>query len=61
MGVIRGTTAVAAEAVGLGQEIGTLERGKKADILIVDGDPLVDISALERVDTVLKDGEVVVS
>ena len=33
-----------------------MEQGKKADIILVDGDPLSDITALQRVDTVIKDG-----
>jgi imidazolonepropionase-like amidohydrolase len=35
-------TAVAADACGLGDEIGTVEQGKIADLLVVDGDPLAD-------------------
>ena len=45
------------EAVGLGSVTGSLETGKKADVIIVDGDPLSDISSLQRVDTVFKDGQ----
>lgn len=61
MEVIRSATGLAAEAIGCQLDVGTIEPGKKADILIVDGDPLSDITALKRVDKVLKDGEVVVS
>lgn len=57
--VITSATALAAEAIGLGRETGSLEPGKKADILLVDGDPTTDITALQRVDTVMKDGAVV--
>jgi imidazolonepropionase-like amidohydrolase len=42
MEAIVAATAVAAEACGLGDEIGTVERGKLADLLVVDGDPVAD-------------------
>ncbi len=41
-------------------EIGTLEAGKLADIVIIDGDPLADISALANVRVVIQAGRVVV-
>ncbi|MGI8598347.1 MAG: amidohydrolase family protein [Chitinophagaceae bacterium] len=40
------------------QDRGVLERGKLADIIAVDGDPLLDITLLERVSFVMKDGKV---
>lgn len=40
-------TKTGAEIMGRSDEIGTLEKGKLADVLIVDGDPLVDIAVLE--------------
>lgn len=43
----------------LADEIGTLEAGKCADIISVDGDPLEDISALSRVRMVMRGGCVV--
>ena len=57
--VITSATSLAAEAIGLGKETGSLEPGKKADVILVDGDPLADITALQRVDTVIKHGRVV--
>ena len=57
MQVITSATSLAAEAVGLGNVTGSLETGKKADVIIVEGDPLSDISSLQRVDTVFKDGQ----
>lgn len=48
-------------AMGYGGELGTLEAGKLADLILVDGDPLADISVLsgpERVAFVMKDGQV---
>jgi len=59
MQVIISATSLAAEAVGLGGVTGTLETGKKADVIIVEGDPLADISSLQRVNTVFKDGQLV--
>ena len=54
--VIASATILGAEAIGLGGETESLEAGKKADIILVDGDPTTDITALQRVDTVMKDG-----
>jgi len=48
----------AAELLGLAAEIGTLEKGKQADIVAVPGDPLADIRVTERVVCVMKGGEV---
>ena len=53
--IISGTGA-AAECIGLGDTVGTLEVGKKADILIVDGDPISNIWDLLNVNTVFLDG-----
>ena len=53
-------TRNAAIALGLGDETGTLEAGKLADIIIVDGDPLTDIHAVLDVEVVIKQGQVVV-
>jgi imidazolonepropionase-like amidohydrolase len=44
--VLRWATQNGAKLMGLGEETGTIEAGKLADLLIVDGDPLVDISCL---------------
>ena len=53
-------TRNAAIAVGLGDTVGTLEAGKIADIVIVDGDPLDDIFAVLDVAMVIKSGEVLI-
>jgi imidazolonepropionase-like amidohydrolase len=52
-------TAVDAEAMGLQADIGSLEKGKYADIVAVSGDPLKDISEMQRVKFVMKGGKVV--
>ncbi len=48
-----------ASVCGLEHEIGTLETGKRADIVVVEGNPLEDIEALSRVHAVIKGGEIV--
>jgi imidazolonepropionase-like amidohydrolase len=58
MQAIRSATVVAAELLGLQDEVGTLEPGKRADIVAVPADPLKDITVLEKVDFVMKDGVV---
>src|SRR5215213_3156079 len=49
-------TAAAAELLGIGEELGTLEPGKKADLVAVTGNPLQDIDALRGVRLVLRGG-----
>jgi imidazolonepropionase-like amidohydrolase len=46
--VLRWATRNGAELMGLGESAGTIEVGKLADLVIVQGDPLVDISCLGR-------------
>jgi imidazolonepropionase-like amidohydrolase len=54
------TTSSAAELMGLGDDLGTLEPGKRADLVLLEGDPL-DVGTLrERVRQVWKDGVLVV-
>jgi imidazolonepropionase-like amidohydrolase len=45
-----------AEACRVDREVGTLEPGKRADLIAIDGDPLKDIAAMDRVSLVMKDG-----
>jgi imidazolonepropionase-like amidohydrolase len=53
---LRFGTFAAAELLGLGDEVGALEPGKRADLLAVAGDPTLDIKALREVRLVLRDG-----
>lgn len=55
---IRAATVIAAIHLELGDEIGTIEVGKAADIIAVMGDPLKDVTELEDVDFVMKGGVV---
>ena len=60
MEVIVAATGRAAQAVGMEGTVGILQPGLHADLIYVDGDPLVDLDALSRVETVVLGGEVVV-
>lgn len=53
------STKTSAECLGMEDEIGTLEVGKAADVVIVDGDPTTDITALHNVNTIVAGGNVV--
>ena len=57
--VIRAITTNAAEMLGWQDRVGSIEPGKFADLVAVAGDPIADISELERVRFVMKDGQVV--
>ena len=59
LAAIRSATAVAAEMLGRASDLGTIEPGKLADVIAVAGDPLAEVSELERVRFVMKDGVVV--
>jgi imidazolonepropionase-like amidohydrolase len=59
MQAIQSATTVAAELLQAESDLGAIEPGKYADIVAVDGDPLADISELERVKFVMKGGQVV--
>ena len=56
--VISAATKTNAEILGQFDELGTIEPGKLADIIIVDGNPLRNIEVLDYVDIVIKDGGV---
>lgn len=57
--VIRAITINAAEMLGWQDRVGAVEPGKFADLVAVSGDPIADITELERVRFVMKDGQVV--
>ena len=53
---LRSATLWSAEAVGVGKDLGSIEVGKLADLLILEGDPLKNIKDLLNVNTVIKNG-----
>lgn len=55
---IESATVIASEHIRMDDVIGTLEAGKHADLIALDGDPLADVSELLDVDFVMKDGVV---
>jgi imidazolonepropionase-like amidohydrolase len=56
---IRTATTSAADLLGLAGRIGAVEKGAYADVVAVSGDPLQDVSVLNRIDFVMKGGAVV--
>src|SRR5690606_9490724 len=58
--VLLAATRNAAQVLLGKSDLGTIERGQLADIIIVDGDPLNDLMDLLEVEVVVKDGDVVV-
>ena len=56
MRAIAAATRVNAQIIGKGRELGSIEPGKIADLIVVNGNPLFDITALSHVDLVVKDG-----
>lgn len=61
MQAIQAATGLAAECLGVEHDLGLLEKGKRADLVVVDGDPLADIRILQdpaRIRLVVKDGKV---
>jgi imidazolonepropionase-like amidohydrolase len=57
--IIRAVTTSAAEMLGWQDRVGAVEPGKFADLVAVAGDPISDITELERVRFVMKDGQVI--
>src|SRR6202163_2376336 len=55
---IRSATSVGADNIGWGDRVGSIEKGKYADIIGVSGDPSKDVTELERVQFVMKGGQV---
>ena len=58
MDAITSATSLNAEALGMGDKIGVVTVGMEADLIAVEGDPLEDITALQRVQFVMKGGRV---
>jgi len=58
MQAIQAATSNAADLLGHSNEIGSIKPGKYADIVAVNGDPLEDVSVLENVQFVMKDGKI---
>ena len=58
MEAIQSATSVAAKFLGIEDRLGTIEAGKLADIIAVEGDPLTDIGAMSEVRFVMKEGMV---
>jgi imidazolonepropionase-like amidohydrolase len=56
---LKSATGNDAELLGISQEVGTLEKGKLADVIAVPGDPTADITATERVSFVMKEGKII--
>jgi imidazolonepropionase-like amidohydrolase len=61
MDAILAATRNAAECIGVQNTVGTVERGKLADIIGVQGNPLEDITVLKKVDFVMKEGRIYVN
>ncbi len=58
MAAIRSATSVPAKFLGIDDRVGSIAVGKQADLVAVPGDPLADISALQRVSFVMKEGSI---
>jgi len=56
---IQAGTIVNAEALGWADRIGSIDKGKYADIIAVSGDPLKDITEIQRVKFVMKGGKII--
>jgi imidazolonepropionase-like amidohydrolase len=56
MDALRSTTSVAATLIGYGDRLGTIEKGKLADLISVQGNPIQDIRVMRQIRLVMKDG-----
>jgi hypothetical protein len=53
---IQSASRDAAKAMGVSKKVGTIERGKMADLVVLDADPLMDISNTRKIDSVILHG-----
>ena len=56
---LKSATSNDAELLSIAQKVGTLEKGKLADIIAMPGDPIADITVTERVSFVMKEGKII--
>jgi imidazolonepropionase-like amidohydrolase len=56
---LKSATSTTAELFGVSDKLGTIEKGKIADIIAMPGDPTADITATERVSFVMKEGKII--
>jgi len=56
---LKAATSSDAELLGISEKVGTLEKGKLADVIAIPGDPTADITATERVSFVMKEGKII--
>ena len=56
---LKSATANDGQLLGVAQKVGTLEKGKIADVIAMAGDPTADITATERVVFVMKEGKII--
>ena len=58
MEAIKAATTSAADLIGISNMVGSIEKGKLADIVAVDGDPLQDIKVMQHMAFIMKDGKI---
>ncbi len=59
MQIILSGTKNAAEVCGIEKDIGTLEKGKIADVIVVEGDPLADLKNMKNVKVIIRSGKII--
>lgn len=60
MEAIKSATGSAADLLGMSEKIGSISKGKFADIIAIEGDPILDIKTMKNVAFVMKEGKVYV-
>jgi len=58
MEAIKAATTSAADLLGISDILGSITKGKIADIVAIDGDPLQDIKSMKNVSFVMKEGKI---